>query len=305
VLRNALAVANAARAQIRRPLGDSTARTSMFVIDLDGTVLGAIRGRDAPMFGVDVALQKARSAMFLSDPGAAQALAQLPPVRYFEQGFTVGAEVPFAPYVDQFRSLTGIPTALADGDIAFGARSIGNFARPFFPDGVISEQSGPWSKPRGEWSVFSTGLQLDLAHNALVNHVAFLLGAIPDDVPRNCTGIAPFGGSQNPRAAAFEVINPIPQLANGLQIFPGGVPIYRGNRLVGAIGVSGDGIEQDDMIAFLGVHRAGEELAGAIGNAPAAIRADQLVIQGQNPRYIQCPQAPFIDRDEEKVCEGK
>ena len=44
---------------------------------------------------------------------------------------------------------------------------------------------------------------------------------------------------------------------NGVQIFPGGVPIYRGATLVGAIGVSGDGVDQDDMIAFLGVHDAG------------------------------------------------
>ena len=49
------------------------------------------------------------------------------------------------------------------------------------------------------------------------------------DVPQNCTGIS--------------------RLPNGIQIFPGSVPIYRGNTLVGGIGVSGDGVDQDDMVA--------------------------------------------------------
>ena len=41
----------------------------------------------------------------------------------------------------------------------------------------------------------------------------------------------------------------IPELRNGLQIFAGSVPIYRGSTLIGAVGVSGDGIDQDDFIA--------------------------------------------------------
>ena len=48
------------------------------------------------------------------------------------------------------------------------------------------------------------------------------------------------------------------RLTNGIQIFPGSMPIYRGNQLVGAIGVSGDGIDQDDMVAFLGLANAGK-----------------------------------------------
>ena len=71
------------------------------------------------------------------------------------------------------------------------------------------------------------------------------------------------------------------RLGNGLQIFPGSVPIYRGGTLVGAIGVSGDGVDQDDMIAFLGVHNAGQSLGGAIGNAPADRRADTLIAAGR------------------------
>ena len=52
----------------------------------------------------------------------------------------------------------------------------------------------------------------------------------------------------------------VPRLGNGLQIFAGGVPIFRGQTVVGAIGVSGDGIDQDDMVAFLGLDRAAGRL---------------------------------------------
>ncbi len=98
----------------------------------------------------------------------------------------------------------------------------------------------------------------------------------------------------------------IPRLPNGTQIFPGSVPVYRGGVLIGGVGVSGDGVDQDDMIAFLGVHNAGVSL-GTINNAPPAIRADQISVPGYgvNLRYVQCPQTPFLDSSEQNVCDGK
>ena len=52
------------------------------------------------------------------------------------------------------------------------------------------------------------------------------------------------------------------RLANGIQIFPGSVPIYKSGVLVGALGISGDGVDQDDMVAFLGVNNAERGAAG-------------------------------------------
>ena len=92
------------------------------------------------------------------------------------------------------------------------------------------------------------------------------------------------------------------RLANGLQIFPGSVPIYRGSTLIGGIGVSGDGVDQDDMIAFLGLARAGNVVN--VNNAPLELRADNLQPQGVRLRYIQCPQAPFLNSTTEGVCDG-
>ncbi len=71
--------------------------------------------------------------------------------------------------------------------------------------------------------------------------------------------------------------------------------------------MSGDGIDQDDMISFLGVNNAGVRVGG-IGNAPREIRADRSVVRvGSREvrlRYINCPFAPFLDTDEQNVCEG-
>ena len=95
-------------------------------------------------------------------------------------------------------------------------------------------------------------------------------------------------------------------MQNGIQIFPGSVPIYRGNVLIGAIGVSGDGIDQDDMIGFLGIANAAARVGG-IDNAPLAIRADTIVAPvgaGVRLRYVNCPFAPFLDTAAQNVCQG-
>lgn len=295
LLARALATANRARAQIRRPLGDP-ARVTISVVDSAGTILGIVRSRDAPVFGVDVSLQKARTAAFLSSAGAAAALGAVPDAEYLAGGLISLRTEALAQYVTDTRAFLGLPAALADGQVAFSARALGNLARPFYPDGVESAPQGPFSKPGGEWSPFSTGVQLDLVYNALVQHVGFVAGLAPD-VGANCTGVGGF-------SSGFAVSAPIATLANGLQIFPGAVPIYRNATLVGAIGVSGDGVDQDDMIAFLGVHEAGAVL-GTLSNAPAALRSDALTPRGTRLRYVSCPQAPFLDSTAQEVCNGR
>jgi uncharacterized protein GlcG (DUF336 family) len=285
VIQQALEVANRARAQIRRPRGDY-ARVTISIVDTNGKVLAIARSRDAPVFGIDVALQKARTAAFFSNAAAAADFASAPNAVYRNpDGSPSGAEIVLEDYVEAARIFLGRPTALADGAVAFSDRAGGNLSRPFYPDGIDGTQAGPFSKPIEQWSPFSDGLQLDLSLNRIVQHVVHVLsgGGEPDSEP-NCTSIA--------------------RLANGSQIFPGSVPIYRGPTLVGGIGVSGDGVDQDDMIAFLGLHQAAG-LLGTINNAPPAMRADQLLPQGARLRFVQCPFAPFIDSHETNACAGK
>jgi uncharacterized protein GlcG (DUF336 family) len=294
ILTGAVTTANRARAQIRRPTG-SPARVTISLVDSNGVILGVVRTRDAPVFGIDVSLQKARTAAFFSSAQAAVAINALPDAIYLQGDLTALRNEPLGQYVNAARTFTGLPMMLGDGQTAITSRSVGNLARVFYPDGVDNNPAGPLAKPMPQWSVFSTGMQLDLAYNAIVHHVGFVLGLVPD-VTANCTGDTGLTGG-------FTTSSPVAGLANGIQIFPGSAPVYRGQQLVGAVGVSGDGVDQDDMIAFLGIQDAATRL-GSFGQAPPEMRADQLLPFGARVRYVSCPQAPFIDSDEAEPCRG-
>jgi len=318
LLNEAIGIANKSRAQIRVPVG-TPARVTVTVVDTNGEIVGMARTRDGPVFGADVSIQKARTATLFSgtgrrDGGApAEILRALPDPTYLQpmQGEIALSKLAVleAPsprlvdYISAVQNFLGDPLALeSDGQIvAFADRSGGNLSRPNYPDGPKDGPPGPLSKPPGEWSIFSVGLQLDLVYNSIINHVAFVLGAQVPEVGQICTGNTGFI-SQGP----FQQSNLFKNIANGIQIFPGSVPIFRGDTLIGGIGVSGDGVDQDDMISFLGVHQAGLRVGNGLGNAPPELRADQLEIPGQQVRlrYVNCPQVPFIDSAETEVCNG-
>jgi uncharacterized protein GlcG (DUF336 family) len=304
LLAEGLKIANAARAQIRRPT-DSQARVTLSVVDTRGDILGVARTRDAPVFGTDVSLQKARSAMFFSASFAATELSALPNARYLNaQGAASGVEIKFADYVTASRQFFNDP-AFFTGNIAITPRAIGNVARPFFPDGIVGTNNGPLSKAIGSWSPFTDGLQYDLVNNAIGGILGAYLSALPVAPATTSTPAQIQGLLNGVVAVRTSGCTGNARMKNGMQIFPGAVPIYRGDVLIGALGISGDGIDQDDMIAFLGVHNAGIVLNNALGHAPKARRSDTLVPGNARLRYVQCPQAPFVGSDQQNVCEGK
>ena len=236
IIARAAQQSNITRAAIRQPLG-SNARVSIAVVDAAGNVLGVFRQQDAPVFGFDVSVQKARAAAFFSrtDTGALLSAA----------GF------------DSFVNRAAADGLRLDGSIAFSDRAIGFLHRPFFPDGINNTQAGPFSTAIVNWSPFNVGLQLDLIKTNL---------------------LATLGGASVPCTT-------IPNLPNGLQIFAGSVPLYKSGILVGAIGISGDGIDQDDLIAA----------AGGNGFAPpAAIRSDQIFVRGVRLPFVKFPRSPNL-----------
>ena len=236
IISRAAQQANITRAAIRQPLG-SNARVTIAVVDAAGKVLGVFRQQDAPVFGFDVAVQKARTAAFFSSANAGTLLR--------------GAG--FGSYVDR-AAADGLTLT---GTVAFSDRAIGFLHRPFFPDGIDNTTAGPFSTGIPAWSPFNVGLQLDLIRENL----AIALG----DVALPCTSI--------------------PNLPNGIQIFAGSVPLYKGNVLVGAIGISGDGIDQDDLIGA----------AGANGfSPPAGIRSDQVFVRTVRLPFLKFPRSPNL-----------
>ncbi len=280
ILEEAFTVMSRARAQIRQPL-DSRAQVTISLVDTRGRVLGIVRSPDAPIFGIDVSLQKARTANFFSGAFAANEL------------LATGGEVP--QFVARTRTFLGDPQALTGG-FAFSDRAGGNLSRPYFPDGEVGQPNGPLSRPIAQFNPFSTGLQSALIVGNLAQHLGFV-DRDERDGYRRAVALA----CRRCTAGAT-------RLDNGIQIFPGSVPIYRNGALVGGIGVSGDGIDQDDMISFLGLNNGAVRAGGGLSNAPAAMRADRIVVQVGNRqvrlRYVNCPFAPFLDTSAQNVCEG-
>lgn len=74
-----------------------------------------------------------------------------------------------------------------------------------------------------------------------------------------------------------------PNLPNGVTIFPGGIPLYKDGVLVGAIGVSGDGVDQDDIVSASGA---------ALFPAPNNIRADRFTYKGARLPFVKFPRDP-------------
>jgi uncharacterized protein GlcG (DUF336 family) len=276
ILAQTLAVAIKSRAQIRNPLG-STAAVTVSVVDSFGTTLGLASVPDAPVFGIDVSLQKARTAVYFSSAAV-------------ESGLTAAG---LARYAAAMQNFFGI--SLLSPQSAWSVRSIGNIARDSYPDGINGSRNGPLGLPATLNTPFSDGAQLDLVLQNLLAHVGAVSSNFASpDTPPYCTSLPAPAGS----------LAALPELRNGLQIFPGGFPIYRGTQLIGGIGVSGDGVDQDDMIAFLGLAYAGAQLGTGIGHAPAALRATRFAPGGVPPRYVNCPYAPFVNSSAQNVCNG-
>ncbi len=236
IISHAAQQANITRAAIRQPLG-SNARVSIAVVDTEGVVVGLFRQQDAPVFGFDVSVQKARTAVFFSKTNAGSLL----------------RAAGFGSFVERANA-DGLGL---DGSVAFSDRAVGFLHRPFFPDGINNTAPGPFSTPIGQWSVFNVGFQLDLIKT---NFQASIAGASV-----SCTSI--------------------PALANGVQIFAGSVPLYKNGELVGAIGISGDGVDQDDLIGA----------AGGNGYSPApAIRSDRVFVRDVRLPFLKFPRSPNL-----------
>jgi uncharacterized protein GlcG (DUF336 family) len=71
---------------------------------------------------------------------------------------------------------------------------------------------------------------------------------------------------------------------SGIVWFAGSVPLYKDGRLVGGLGVSGDGVEQDDYVSQLGSDGF---------HPPDALRVDNSVIVDADGREARVPYLKF------------
>lgn len=129
--------------------------------------------------------------------------------------------------------------------VAQSSRTVGFLAQDAYPPGINNLGPGPYGP--------AVRLNGDPSFNGLQLQFTFP---------------PPFGFAPNRN------------VPNGITIFPGGFPLYRNGVLVGAIGISGDGVDQDDIAG----------VAGSLGFDPApGIRADAFTFGGARLPYAKFP----------------
>ncbi len=200
IIANAAARSAITRAAIRLPVG-TAAQVFIAVVGnpqhsgVPPPILGVFRTGDATMFSWDVAVQKARTALFFSN-----------------------------------------------GDLAESSRTVGFLAQRYYPPGIDGNPPGPYF-----------GVQEALLIDGFLAAVGH--------------------GRGNP------------YLPNQITIFPGGFPLYRNGVLIGAIGVSGDGVDEDDLISA----------SGCVNFlAPNKITADNFEYRGARLPYAKFPRDPGL-----------
>jgi uncharacterized protein GlcG (DUF336 family) len=133
--------------------------------------------------------------------------------------------------------------------VAMSVRCVGFLAQCNYPPGIDGNSQGPFN---GQQEMFSGLLGNHCNPGAITANPSFQLN---------------------------------PNLPNGITIFPGAFGLYRNGVLVGAIGVSGDGVDQDDLAAAAGCHDF---------LAPFAIRSDEFFLRGARLPYAKFPRDPAI-----------
>lgn len=161
---------------------------------------------------------------------------------------------------------------------AFSNRTFRFLAEPRFPDGIDGTPPPPFSILNDPGINIQTGENIGAPtaageFNSVLGHDAFHPMTNFRD-PGDPTVTAAGGG---PPATANQ---------NGIVFFPGSTPLYRNGQLIGGLGVSGDGVDQDDVITYIGAQ-------GFLPNQNGILRADQIFIRDVRLPYMKFNRNPF------------
>ncbi len=220
--------ARTTRAGIRLPVGVA-AQVWITVVgnpDADGVpapILAVARTPGATFFSFDVALQKARTALFFSS-----------------------------------------------NSMALSTRTVGFLAQNYYPPGLLGRAPGPLGPET---------FKLD-------DSGAVRLETVGQQVQKSLPLLPLLPPSAAASADRFVTGPPNTNLPNGITVFPGGFPLYRNGQLIGAVGISGDGVDQDDLI--------GASSCGTEFDAPNKIRADQFTYDGARLPFAKFPRNPEL-----------
>ncbi|MCC6510217.1 MAG: hypothetical protein IT423_14015 [Pirellulaceae bacterium] len=263
MIHQAIAQAELTRAAIR--LTDKFrpgARTSMVisVADTNGELLGVYRMPDATVFSIDVSVAKARNTAYYADAQSLQAVDRVD----FNQDGVFGT----------------VTTSLTGGDTlplgtALTNRTFRFLAEPRYPTGIefgpvnglindpnkqLIDQRPDIAAQIGPFSILQLpGIHPKTGEN-LVNDVPLSIEVYASASTSSPVAFDAFNPSRNFRDPGDEGVmiaekNVAYPLANqnGIVFFPGSTPVYVGGSLLaGGLGVSGDGVDQDDVVTAYG-----------------------------------------------------
>ncbi|MDX1946764.1 MAG: hypothetical protein SFU86_15290 [Pirellulaceae bacterium] len=269
IIEQGIAEANKTRAAIRLDVENPKRFGSVFVLqpgtetrmvfsvaDREGNILGLYRMPDATVFSIDVAVAKSRNTAYYANPD------QLQPEDYVDDDLLVNAGVVTAQQVRQAGGkINGVLEPLTYE--AFSNRTFRFLAEPRYPSGVDGSLPPVFS------SLLTDGVNRKTAENTVNND--------PPPASNFFTvfGYDAFHASRNFHKPGGTPGTPEYEMAmgnqNGVVFFPGSTPLYVSGTLQGGFGVSGDGVDQDDVVTF----------AGQQGFAPANnIKADNNFYRG-------------------------
>jgi uncharacterized protein GlcG (DUF336 family) len=156
---------------------------------------------------------------------------------------------------------------------AFTNRTIRYLAEPFFPEGIDGSPPGPYSVLNDGGTDPTTGLTIG--------------PPLPASAFQSVLGFDSFNPQSNFHQAAFY------QNQDGIVFFPGSAPLYRDapdlntGVLIGGFGVSGDGVDEDDVVTFAG--------ARFNGVPNALFRADETFVRGIRLPYQKFNRQPLAN----------
>lgn len=265
IIMQGVAEADLVRAAIRLdisqpvPMPGPRTRMVLAVADKDGNVLGIFRMKDATVFSIDVAVAKARNTAYYADFASVVPDDRVDDDLLLARGGLTPAEL--ASFQIATNGVLGSPDLYTDVNssllasslpgIAFTNRTFRFLAEPRYPSGIEGTLPPVFS------ILNDPGINRSTAEN---------LGApSPASSFQSVLGFDAFHLGRNFRDPE-DIEN-----QNGIIFFPGSSPLYAGGILIGGFGVSGDGVDQDDVVTA----------SGMAGFAPPPnIRVDQVFYRG-------------------------
>lgn len=209
--------------------------------------------------------QRTRMVFAVTDTdGEVLGLYRMDDATYFSLDVAV-AKARNVAYYDDPTKLKPADQVLSKNNIAFTSRTFRFLVEPRYPSGVDGTKPGPFS----------------ILNEASINPKnAENVGApAPASAFQTVQGYNSFNIGTNFRDTSTSSDN-----QNGVIFFPGSSVLYKNGVLAGGLGVSGDGVDQDDVVT----------VAAAVGyNPPSDLKADRYTYRGVRLPYTKFLRNPY------------